>query len=125
MNSCRIAIFMPISIIGLGWHKSTGHQTLSKPRSHGSAPARPRDRYNDSKNPSYFRAFTMRRVLIVTLVLCLTCAEGPASTRTGETREPKTRNVIVVTLDGFRWQEFFHGADEVLIDKKLGGVPDV
>jgi hypothetical protein len=38
---------------------------------------------------------------------------------------PKTQNLIVVTLDGFRWQELFKGADETLIDKKVGGVPDV
>ncbi len=38
---------------------------------------------------------------------------------------PRTaRNVIVVTLDGFRPQEFFAGADEGLIDAKAGGVAD-
>lgn len=37
----------------------------------------------------------------------------------------KTENVIVVTLDGFRWQELFGGADETLIDAKQGGVRDV
>ena len=36
-----------------------------------------------------------------------------------------TENVIVVTLDGFRWQELFHGADESLLDKGPGGVRDV
>jgi len=36
----------------------------------------------------------------------------------------RTENVIVVTIDGFRWQEFFSGADESLFDKKLGGVRD-
>jgi hypothetical protein len=34
----------------------------------------------------------------------------------------RTENVIVVTLDGLRWQEFFTGADETLIDVKAGGV---
>src|SRR5262245_24213428 len=38
---------------------------------------------------------------------------------------PRTENVIVVTLDGFRWQELFRGADEALMDKKSGGVRDV
>jgi len=38
---------------------------------------------------------------------------------------PRTQNVIFVTLDGFRWQEFFRGADETLIEKKLGGVRDL
>jgi hypothetical protein len=32
----------------------------------------------------------------------------------------KTENVIIVTLDGFRWQELFGGADETLIDSKQG-----
>jgi len=34
-------------------------------------------------------------------------------------------NVIVVTLDGFRWQEVFEGADESYMDAKQGGVRDV
>jgi hypothetical protein len=38
---------------------------------------------------------------------------------------PRTQNVIVVTLDGFRWQELFTGADETLLDKKSGGVKDL
>lgn len=37
----------------------------------------------------------------------------------------KTENVIVVTLDGFRWQEMFGGADESLMNKDSGGVRDV
>jgi len=32
----------------------------------------------------------------------------------------KAENVLVVTLDGFRWQEFFEGADESLLDAKQG-----
>jgi hypothetical protein len=37
----------------------------------------------------------------------------------------KTENVLIVTLDGFRWQEVFAGADETLLDAKMGGVRDV
>jgi hypothetical protein len=37
----------------------------------------------------------------------------------------KTENVLVVTLDGFRWQEFFGGADGSLLDEKTGGVRDL
>ena len=36
----------------------------------------------------------------------------------------RVENVIVVTLDGFRHQEFFGGADASLIVAKEGGVPD-
>jgi hypothetical protein len=39
--------------------------------------------------------------------------------------EGKTENVIVVTLDGFRWQEVFNGADESYMDARQGGVKDV
>jgi Metalloenzyme superfamily len=35
-----------------------------------------------------------------------------------------TENVIIVTLDGFRWQELFTGADETLLDGKFGGARD-
>jgi hypothetical protein len=37
----------------------------------------------------------------------------------------RAENVIVVTLDGFRHQEFFTGADGSLLDPKAGGVRDV
>ena len=37
----------------------------------------------------------------------------------------KAENVIVVTLDGFRWQELFEGGDESYMDAKQGGVRDV
>ena len=28
----------------------------------------------------------------------------------------KTENVILITLDGLRWQEVYHGADSLLVD---------
>lgn len=34
-------------------------------------------------------------------------------------------NLVFVTWDGFRWQEFFGGAEERLINKESGGVPNV
>src|ERR1700760_1801735 len=30
-----------------------------------------------------------------------------------------TKNVIIVTLDGFRWEEVYHGADSALINTKF------
>lgn len=36
----------------------------------------------------------------------------------------KTRNIIFVMTDGFRWQEFFDGADATLMNKKNGRVVD-
>jgi len=38
--------------------------------------------------------------------------------------ETRTRNLVLVTLDGLRWQEVFRGADATLLDKEHGGVPD-
>lgn len=35
-----------------------------------------------------------------------------------------TRNVLLVTLDGLRWQEVFRGADEAFINLEFGGVPE-
>ena len=36
----------------------------------------------------------------------------------------KTRNLLFVTTDGLRWQEVFRGAEEQLIGKANGGVPE-
>ena len=60
------------------------------------------------------------RWLALTVLLPLAAAAGSAA-------EParKAENVIVVTLDGFRWQELFDGADESFMDAKQGGVRDV
>ena len=33
--------------------------------------------------------------------------------------QTKTQNIIVVTLDGFRWQELYRGADSALINSKF------
>ena len=37
----------------------------------------------------------------------------------------RTRNVILITVDGLRWQEVFGGADVTLMDKDAGGVKDL
>jgi hypothetical protein len=38
---------------------------------------------------------------------------------------PAARNVILVTIDGLRWQEVFGGAEPTLVHPISGGVPDV
>ena len=60
------------------------------------------------------------RLTLVAWLLVLAAASAPAT-------EPKrtAENVIVVTLDGLRWQEVFGGADESFIDAKQGGVKDI
>src|ERR1700735_838349 len=35
---------------------------------------------------------------------------------------PKTKNVVLIVLDGVRWQETFSGADPSLINEKHGGI---
>ncbi|MBI3409199.1 MAG: alkaline phosphatase family protein [Planctomycetes bacterium] len=50
------------------------------------------------------------------------------SVTAGESSPRKAENIVVVTLDGFRWQELFSGADESLMDPKdpkAGGVRDL
>lgn len=36
--------------------------------------------------------------------------------------ELKTRNVVLVTIDGLRWQEVFRGPDDAMANKEFGGV---
>ncbi|HQX48561.1 MAG TPA: alkaline phosphatase family protein [Planctomycetaceae bacterium] len=37
----------------------------------------------------------------------------------------KTQNVLLITVDGLRWQEVFSGVDPILMDKDAGGVKDL
>jgi hypothetical protein len=62
-------------------------------------------------------------------VILLTCLavrslEKPTPAADGPPAR-QTHNVILVTLDGLRWQEVFSGADETLIDAESGGVKEV
>lgn len=58
----------------------------------------------------------------IALFVCLALFLTPALSHSAE--RLKTQNVILVTLDGFRWQELFGGADESLLNKD-GGVREV
>jgi hypothetical protein len=55
--------------------------------------------------------FGARGVLLLVLVLCT-----PAFASAAEAPARKTQNVIIVTIDGFRWQEVFAGADRNILD---------
>ncbi len=65
------------------------------------------------------------RILIVVLIAAVLAHEsrmaGSQPTAKGVL---KTRNILLVTTDGFRWQELFGGADSDLMNKKNGGVLD-
>jgi hypothetical protein len=52
--------------------------------------------------------------VLLGLVICSQCSQSLAAD-----------NLIFVTWDGFRWQELFNGAEEALLSKEMGGVPDV
>jgi hypothetical protein len=61
--------------------------------------------------------------LLVGLLLLGMALLAPA--RAGADEPRRTENLIVITLDGFRWQELFGGADETLLDKTFGRVRDL
>ncbi len=63
----------------------------------------------------------MRRLLLLACVFCATVWVGPVP----RASSPIARNVLVVTLDGVRWQELFGGAQRELVDEKAGGVADL
>lgn len=63
----------------------------------------------------------IRRIVVVWLALCA-ASRLPAAAADAPAR--KTENVVVVTLDGFRYQELFGGADDSLINEPFGGVRD-
>jgi len=53
----------------------------------------------------------MRKTLLILMPLICSCIVMPA-------QERKTENLIIITLDGFRWQEMFLGADQKLLRDK-------
>lgn len=53
----------------------------------------------------------MQKVFLITILVC--CC--PALLRA---QERKTENLVIITLDGFRWQEMFQGADPNLLHYK-------
>jgi Type I phosphodiesterase / nucleotide pyrophosphatase len=71
----------------------------------------------------------MKSVQIVLAALILVVSIGAG--RAAEPREraaavkTKTRNILLVTTDGLRWQEVFGGADPALMNKANGGVENI
>ncbi|MFN0056719.1 MAG: AP protein [Planctomycetales bacterium] len=50
---------------------------------------------------------------------------APPRSAADESPGSATRNVLLVTYDGLRWQELFGGCDETLLNKDSGGIRDV
>ncbi len=65
----------------------------------------------------------MKTFLLLALSLLTLVSIGqPVS---GEAAKRRTDHVVLVTIDGLRWQELFSGADERLLNREVGGVRDV
>lgn len=62
--------------------------------------------------------------LVVVMLLCGMCGTVAAVADDARSAAGKSRNVVYITWDGFRWQEFFGGAQEAFIAKDAG-VADV
>src|SRR5580765_6657452 len=62
----------------------------------------------------------------ITLLVTVTFALLSISLRSAEPQERQARvaNVLVVTMDGMRWQEIFGGMSSDLLTPKEGGVSD-
>ncbi len=77
-------------------------------------------RLSQSRRPLEF-------VVLAVLLAWLTGSTNAGSLAVEPSTRPalKTRNVLLITVDGLRWQEVFGGAEATLIDKEAGGVKDV
>ncbi len=58
-------------------------------------------------------------------IILLAAATGCTPRVAAQTDQLATRNVILVTIDGLRWQEVFFGADERFMDAERGGVENI
>jgi len=60
----------------------------------------------------------MKLILAFCMLLCCSTGLSHADGR-GKDDQPNGNNVFIITLDGFRWQELFYGADpEILADSE-------
>jgi hypothetical protein len=68
----------------------------------------------------------VRIVLTALLLVVLTCPVRAAEPQASPAlRKTRTRNILLVTTDGLRWQEVFGGADPALMNKANGGVENI
>lgn len=59
------------------------------------------------------------------LLLCLALIWPAGRPAAAAPAPSKTKNVVVIVIDGLRWQEVFRGAETALVSDKPGGVEDV
>ncbi len=67
----------------------------------------------------------MRHASRIASLLLVCCACVMRDGADAAEPRPTTRNVVLVTTDGLRWQEVFRGAEASLLNKKDGGVADL
>ncbi|MCR9246308.1 MAG: alkaline phosphatase family protein [bacterium] len=66
------------------------------------------------------------RALVITAALVGLLVAVPESVSAQDSgRTHHTENVVLVTLDGMRWEEVFHGADNRMMNVEDGGVKDL
>jgi hypothetical protein len=66
------------------------------------------------------------RLVLIAIMLSLFVDSANAQVVETQHNTPlRTRNVLLVTIDGLRWQEVFGGTDVTLMEKEAGGVKDV
>ena len=65
----------------------------------------------------FVKPHTMKHVFAcIILAVCLQAAQKPAREKTIISSVPPVKNLFIITIDGFRWQEIFTGADSSLIN---------
>src|SRR5262250_1411738 len=69
----------------------------------------------------------MKRILVCTiLTMGLQATEKPTKTFNPHSSISPVQNLFIITIDGFRWQEVFSGADSMLInDEKCVADPSL
>ncbi len=66
------------------------------------------------------------RLVLILIVLSLWIDTAKTQVVESKRNPPlRTRNVLLVTIDGLRWQEVFGGTDATLMEKEAGGVKDL
>lgn len=60
----------------------------------------------------------LRYLIIVIMAMVAVVTSASAQTRT------MTKNVVLITTDGLRWEELFRGPEESLMNRAVGGVRD-
>lgn len=67
----------------------------------------------------------LRRRLTCAIALLGLAASGYSAYPAPAASTLQTRNIVLIVIDGLRWQEVFHGPDAALMNQKYGGVENL